>query len=103
LNDVWEDWGSELADLRNYVEHEAPMGGRAFGYTQVTSGGKIIKIMIPDVIPSRNDSTPKREFTYNEQKTAEIYGQEIINELDMLVNNLLSVGKDLKYYENFQL
>ena len=101
MKNAWVDWGSELAGLRNYVEHEAPLGGRAFGYTQIISSGKIIKIMIPDVIPSRNDSTAKREFTYNEQKTAEIYGEKIINELDILVNNLLSVGDDLKYYEYF--
>ncbi len=103
LKEAWESWGAELTDLRNYVEHEAPLGGRAFGYTQVTSDGKIIKIMIPDTIPSRNDSTPKREFTYNEQKTAEVYGQKIINELDVLVNNLLTNGEELKYYEHLQL
>ena len=99
LKNAWFEWGSELADLRNYVEHQAPFGGRSFGYTQQTQEGEIIKIFIPDEVPSGKADVPKRELTFNKQITANVYGHQTIAKLDILVTSLLNQRDVLKYVE----
>jgi len=99
LKNAWCEWGGELADLRNYVEHQAPLGGRFFGYTQQTQKGEIIKIFVPDEIPSSKADVPKRDLTFNKQITVNVYGHQKIAELDILVASLLNERDVLKHVE----
>lgn len=99
LNDAWSEWGAKLADLRNYVEHQAPLGGQSFGYTQKTDEGDVIKIFIPDDVPSSRSEIPKKSLAFEKQITANNYCQHIIEKMDELTNALLSEAKVLKYIE----
>lgn len=92
LRTAWNDWGQQLADLRNYVEHQAPLGGRSFGFTQQVTSGEIIKIFIPDEIPGSKENVPKRELTFHKQITANAYSHRVMGRLDELVANLLREG-----------
>jgi len=95
LQTAWRDWGQELADLRNYVEHQAPLGGRSFGFTQETEQGDIIRIFIPDEIPENKENVPKRTLTFSKQLTANAYARHTMTRLDDLIAVLLREGEVL--------
>lgn len=97
LKTAWMEWGQELADLRNYVEHQSPLGGRSFGFSQKTDTGTIIRIFIPDEIPAGKEKVPKRTLTFSKQLTANDYGRSAMVRLDQLVHALLGEGEILKY------
>lgn len=99
LKTAWAEWGRELADLRNYVEHQAPLGGRSFGFSQETEKGTVIRIFIPDEIPARKEKLPKRALTFSKQLTANDYGNNAMVRLDQLVHVLLGEGEMLKYVQ----
>ncbi|MCO6414098.1 MAG: hypothetical protein J5I92_15270 [Thiogranum sp.] len=96
---AWTEWGQELADLRNYVEHQAPLGGRSFGFTQETETGAVIRIFIPDEIPRGKGKVPKKVLTFSKQISANEYGSNTMARLDKLVSDLLRNGELLKYGE----
>jgi hypothetical protein len=93
----WDEWGSELADIRNYVEHTAPMGGRSLGYIINKPDGKgyEIKSLLPDKIPSGKADLPKEKLTFNEQKLSIDYARTTVEKLDNLLSKLLSYADAL--------
>lgn len=95
LKVAWDGWGQQLANLRNYVEHQAPLGGRSFGFTEQFEKAEAIKIFIPDEIPRGRENVPKRALTFNKQITANAYGHRAMRNLDELVGNLLRAGETL--------
>jgi len=97
LKSAWDTWGQELADLRNYVEHQAPLGGRSCGYTQITEEGDINWMFVPDEIPRSKEDIPKQNLTFNKCLTADAYAHHVMKELDDLVGNLLWEGRTLEY------
>ncbi len=99
LYGAWSEWGAKLADLRNYVEHQAPLGGRYFGYTQKTDEGDVIKIFIPDYVPSSKSEISKTSLEFKKQITANSYCQQIIEKMDELTNVFLREAEVLKYIE----
>ena len=101
LQTAWNEWGQELADLRNYVEHQAPLGGRSFGFIQNTVHGEGIRIFIPDEIPRHQENVQKRTLAFSKQLSANVYAQDTMKRLDDLIAALLSEGEVLKDMESF--
>ena len=79
LRKAWTEWGRDLADLRNYVEHHAPLGGRSFGVIRQTEQGEAIEIFIPDKVPGWKETAPKRALTFDKQLTANAYARQIMS------------------------
>lgn len=99
LESAWNSWGQELADLRNYVEHQAPLGGRSFGFTQETEQGDVIRIFVPDDIPRSKEQMPKRTLTFNKQLTANTYAHFAMEQLDDFATKILQSGEALEHIE----
>ena len=97
LQKAWEEWGNELTNLRNYIEHQAPLGGRSFGYTEITPDGKVIKLFIPDTIPSSKKMVKKPNLKFETQRLANKYCMDTITKVDDFVQELITNATFLKH------
>ncbi len=73
LVDSWHSWGKDLNDLRNYTEHESPLGGKGFGLTLLQENHQIHRLCIPEAIYKNGKRIPKEKLSYASNKTADEY------------------------------
>jgi hypothetical protein len=96
LQTAWVNWGSELAGIRNYLEHHAMFGGLALAHgATVTDHGQITYLYLPDESPKWMENPPKREFTYNNQRSVLDYFKNRMEDIDALLVELMKVDEVL--------
>ncbi|MBW2562028.1 MAG: hypothetical protein JRE40_14410 [Deltaproteobacteria bacterium] len=93
LQRIWNVWGRELADLRNYVEHEIPFGGMTFNAFKIWDheGRQCCDPFLPDQIRSGKKRIPKRQFTFKQERSLTQYMRERMEDIDTLVETLFPV------------
>lgn len=94
LRRVWDAWGRELVDLRNYIEHEIPWGGMTFNEFKISvrgGGPQEFDTFLPDQIPSRHSRIPKEKFTFKEHKSLTQYMRDRMTDVDALVDRLFPI------------
>ena len=96
LERAWREWGRDAANLRNYVEHGAPVGGRAFGFTEFFGDSESVKLFVPDKIPEQKENPGKRGFTFTKQLTIDVFSRDIMVRLDLTMIDILREGDALK-------
>ena len=93
LRRVWNVWGRELVDLRNYIEHEIPFGGMTFNAYKVwqEKGHQWFELFLPDQIRSDTKRIPKQQFTFNCQRSLNQYMRERMEDIDTLIETLFHI------------
>lgn len=100
LVEAWNEWGQELAGIRNYVEHHASFGGLALAHgATIARGEHITHLYLPDESPQWMENPPKRTFTFEKRRSALEYLRNRINDIDSLVAKLMYVDEPLFYLE----
>jgi hypothetical protein len=100
LVEAWNDWGRELAGVRNYIEHHAAFGGLTVAHGGTMANGQRIALLyLPDQSPQWMDNPPKRTFTYNTRRPALDYARDRMRDIDRLVVRLMSVDEPLLYLD----
>lgn len=89
LIDYWNRWGKDLTDLRNYIEHESPLGGTGFGYTILNTDNATHYMVLPEVILKNGKRIPKEQLSYHSQKLASDYVTEHIEMIDFAIIQLI--------------
>ena len=98
LVEAWNEWGQELAGIRNYVEHHASFGGLALAHgATITEGENIAHLYLPDESPQWMENPPKRTFTFEKRRSALVYLRNRMNDIDHLVVKLMAVNEPLFY------
>jgi hypothetical protein len=82
LVDSWHSWGKDLNDLRNYAEHESPLGGKGFGLTLLQENSQIHRLCIPETVFKNGERIPKDKLSYTSNKTADDYVISQMNNID---------------------
>lgn len=98
LKDAWEEWGAELANLRHFIEHHAPLGGRISHPIshKIEDGVSNIDFYIPDHIPIAGKKVKKSELKYFYKRSAVEYANSVMLKLDSLVSKLLDEVKNIR-------
>jgi hypothetical protein len=93
LQDAWNSWGKELTDLRNYFEHEIPLGGMIFNefVWQYHEGQQRLDTFVPDQIRSGKSRIPKQQFTFMKRRLLSQYMGTRMEDIDALMDNLFPI------------
>ena len=93
LQKTWNTWGKELADLRNYFEHEIPFGGMIFNDFKIWNrdGQQCFDTFLPDQIRSGKRRIPKQHFTFHRKRSITQYMRERMSDIDNLVETLFPI------------
>ncbi len=89
LKNAWSSWAKDLADLRNYIEHKSPYGGKTTGYSLVSEGGERLILLLPDQIKENGKRLPKNRLTYSEGKQALEYVRSKMIQIDPAFESLI--------------
>jgi hypothetical protein len=74
LVDSWYSWGKDLNDLRNYAEHESPLGGKGFGFIALLQENRQMnRVCLPETIYKNEERIPKEQLSYTSNKTTDDY------------------------------
>jgi hypothetical protein len=91
LVDSWHSWGKDLSDLRNYTEHESPLGGTGFGFTLHQENQQIHTLCLPETIFDKDGKRiPKKRLSYTSNKTAADYVNSQILNIDTTFIQLIN-------------
>lgn len=93
LRNAWNSWAKEFVDLRNYFEHEIPLGGMIFNECvwQYQEGQERFDTFVPDHIRSGNSRIPKQQFTFAERRSLRQYMVKRMEDIDILMETLFPV------------
>lgn len=98
LENAYKDWGRGAAEVRNYIEHVAPLGGLTNSYQiTVTDGKQVFDPFLPDVIPDRTQTISKEQLTYNNKKSFTVYVRKTMQNMDGLLQALLNIEEPLLF------
>lgn len=89
LMNCWNDWGKDLTDLRNYTEHESPLGGNGFGYTILNADNTNHYLVLPEAIHKNGKRIPKEHLSYNSSILASEYVSKHIEKIDSTLVQLI--------------
>lgn len=97
---AWNNWGSELAGIRNYLEHHATFGGLALSHgITSTENGQITHLYLPDESPRWMQNPPKREFNYSKRRSALDYVKNRMENIDFLLVELMKTDDSFFYMD----
>ena len=92
LVDSWNSWGKDLNDLRNYAEHESPLGGTGSGFTLPQEKQQIHTLCLPETIFDKDGKRiPKKCLSYTSNKTAADYVNSQMLNIDNTFIQLINV------------
>ena len=93
LQRIWNAWGRELADLRNYFEHEIPFGGMIFNEFKIwlQEEQQSFDTFLPDQIRCGKNRIPKQHFTFKQKRSLTQYMRERMADIDILVETLFPI------------
>lgn len=93
LQRIWNVWGRELTNLRNYIEHEMPFGGMTFNAFKIWhhEGRQCFDPFLPDQIWSEKKRIPKQQFTFKQKRSLTQYMRERMEDIDTLVETLFPI------------
>jgi hypothetical protein len=93
LHRIWNVWGRELANLRNYMEHEIPFGGMTFNEFKIwqQDGRQCFDTFLPDQIRRGKSYIPKHRFTFQHTRSLREYMRERMMDIDTLVETLFPI------------
>ncbi|MBI4632273.1 MAG: hypothetical protein HY742_00045 [Deltaproteobacteria bacterium] len=93
LQRIWNAWGKELTEHRNYFEHEIPFGGMTFNKFKMWQheGRQYFDTFLPDQIRSGKKRIPKQQFTFNQERSLTHYIRERMDDIDTLVEALFPI------------
>lgn len=92
LETAWNEWGNELASIRNYAEHNSPFGGRSVAYSIQQQSGEQIVLLLPDRIPDNKELTSKDKLSYSTQRWAADLVKQSMADIDHALERLVAAA-----------